>query len=138
MKKAKKDSNHEFFQISRVLLAIAQCDNFLSKEELKIIFDNLYQKGDTTKEQEEIFEDDINNPKNVIELLKDIKSDNAKATLIFQICLLPFSDKYVDSREKDTVIEILKNLEFDEKIKDKAKEFITVASELSFLLADYI
>ncbi len=136
--KEKKEINHEFFQISRVLLAIAQCDAYLSKEEIGIIFANLSEKGETTKEQEEIFEDDINNPKDVVELLAGIDSDIAKATMVFQICMLPFADKYVDKQEKETVLRILDNLKFDEDIKEKAREFIKLAAEFSVLLARYI
>lgn len=133
-----KDLGKEFFELSRVLLAIAQCDNYLSGEEIKLILANISKNGNMTKEQETILEDDINNPKNVLDLLPGIESDTAKATLVLQMSLIPLSDKYVDKREKDTVYKILENLNFDEKIKEKAKEFITVAADLSELLAKYI
>jgi uncharacterized membrane protein YebE (DUF533 family) len=138
MDKEKKDTTEEFFQLSRILLAIAQCDNYLSGEEIKLILENISKNGDMTKEQELILEDDINNPKNVLELLPGIESDIAKATLVLQMSLIPLSDKYVDIREKETVYKILDNLNFDEKIKEKAREFITVAADLSELLAKYI
>jgi uncharacterized membrane protein YebE (DUF533 family) len=138
MDKEKKDMGEEFFQLSRVLLAIAQCDNYLSGEEIKLILGNISKNGNMTKKQELILEDDINNPKNVLELLPGIESDIAKATLVLQMSLIPLSDKYVDIREKETVYKILDNLNFDEKIKEKAREFITVAADLSELLAKYI
>ncbi|MEQ8224131.1 MAG: hypothetical protein ABRQ37_17570 [Candidatus Eremiobacterota bacterium] len=138
MSKEKKDLSEEFFQLSRVLLSIAQCDNYLSGEEIKLILANISKNGNMTKEQETVLEDDINNPKDVLELLPGIESDTAKATLILQMSLIPLSDKYVDKREKETVYKILDNLKFDEKVKEKAREFITVAADLSEALAKYI
>ncbi|HPZ10542.1 MAG TPA: hypothetical protein PL110_20810, partial [Candidatus Eremiobacteraeota bacterium] len=130
--------SEEFFQLNRVLLAIAQCDGYLSSDEIKVILGTLAKKGETTEEQETILEDDINNPKDVVELLKGIESDTAKATLILQMSIIPLSDKYVNKNEKDTVLRILDNLDFDEHVKSKAREFISVAAELSDLLSKYI
>jgi len=129
----------EIFNVGLALIAIAQADGEISRGELGLIESIVW---DLDEEGENKYtgrlEEELKKKQDLKDILPRIKSEPAKALLLYETSLLVFADTELDPEEVTSINQIIDMIEFDKTLKERALKFIYAGKELVEVLQEAV